>query len=149
MPARVGYCLANEFSDHAMEKVNYLWLSHSKLRPIALGPEVLLGELPQTVKGNSRILRGGLPAWEKSFVSGESNMSHFLNNLEAHHFKYDLFRRSGDVHVHCFGTATLSFTDSFKTQPGDILEITAEPFHLPLRNILASSTATKINVRVL
>lgn len=149
IPVRVGYCLANEFSDHAMEKINYLWLSHSKLRPIALGPEILIEELPHTIKGTSRILRGGLPVWERSFVSGESNMSHFLKNLEWHHFKYALFRRSGDVHVHCFGTATLSFTDSFQTRPGDIFEIVAEPFHLPLRNTLANSTVTNINVRVL
>ena len=42
---------------------------------------------------------------------GEQNMAHSIANLEAHHFKYALFRRPGDVHVHFFGTATLSFSD--------------------------------------
>jgi hypothetical protein len=34
-PLRLGYCLANEFSDHVTERGNYLWLAHSKLRPAA------------------------------------------------------------------------------------------------------------------
>ena len=39
-PARVGWALGNEFSDHATERVNYLWLAHSKLRPASFGPEI-------------------------------------------------------------------------------------------------------------
>ena len=149
VPARIGFCLANEFSDHVMEKVNYLWLSHSKLRPIALGPELLIGELPQTVRGTSRIFRGGTLLWEKAFFSGETNMSHALDNLEKHHFKYEFFRRPGDVHVHCFGTATLSFSDSIRTQPGDLFEIQADAFRLPLRNVLAIKAGTPPDIRVL
>ena len=41
---------ANEFSDHVTERHNYLWLAHSKLRPAALGPELLLGDLPAHVQ---------------------------------------------------------------------------------------------------
>ena len=43
-------------------------------------------------------------------------MSHTIANLEHHHFKYGLFRQPGDVHVHMFGTATLSFADGIKTR---------------------------------
>ena len=50
-PRRVGYALGNEFSDHVLERQNYLYLAHSKLRPCAFGPELLLGELPQDVRG--------------------------------------------------------------------------------------------------
>src|ERR1700681_757239 len=32
-PFRLGVTLANEFSDHVMERMNYLYLAHSKLRP--------------------------------------------------------------------------------------------------------------------
>ena len=42
-------------------------------------------------------------------------MSHTLANLEYHHFKYDGFRRPGDLHIHYFGTATLSIADNVKT----------------------------------
>jgi hypothetical protein len=119
-PRRLGFALANEFSDHETERGNYLWLAHSKLRRAAIGPELLLGDLPADVRGISRIVRGGQVLWEKPFVSGEDNMSHSIANLEHHHFKYDLFRRRGDVHVHFFGTATLSYADGVRTQEGDV-----------------------------
>lgn len=135
-PVRLGFALGNEFSDHATERVNYLWLAHSKLRQASLGPELLLGELPQDVRGYSRIVRDGATLWEKPFLSGEANMSHTVANLEHHHFKYGLFRRSGDVHIHYFGTATVSFADEIQTRDGDMFEIGADAFILPLRNRL-------------
>lgn len=136
-PRRLGYCLANEFSDHTTERGNYLWLAHSKLRVAALGPEMLTGDLPHDIRGTSRIIRDGNPIWEKAFLTGEANMSHAVGNLEHHHFKYALFRRPGDVHVHFFGTATLSFADGVQTQTGDVFEIEAPPFRFALRNPLA------------
>tara|TARA_A100001391_G_scaffold190534_1_gene163052 strand:- start:5962 stop:6960 length:999 start_codon:yes stop_codon:yes gene_type:complete len=137
VPHRIGFALANEFSDHVTERQNYLYLAHSKLRPASIGPEILLGELPAHVEGTSRVVREGTVLWEKPFVSGEDNMSHTLANLEHHHFKYEIFRKPGDVHVHMFGTATLSFADDIRTQEGDIFEIEAAPFGLPLKNPLA------------
>jgi hypothetical protein len=145
-PARLGYALANEFSDHITERYNYLWLAHSKLRPAALGPELLLGELPTHVAGISRILRDGRIIWEKPFFSGEDNMSHSFANLERHHFKYGQFRHPGDVHVHFFGTGTLSFADNVQAKPGDIFEISAEPFRLPLRNPLGRAVTPDASV---
>ncbi|NTS65407.1 FAH family protein [Sphingomonas sp. HHU CXW] len=149
-PVRLGYALANEFSDHVTERGNYLWLAHSKLRPAALGPELLLGDLPHHVEGTSRIVRDGETIWEKPFVSGEANMSHAIANLEHHHFKYALFRRPGDLHVHFFGTATLSFSDEVRTRDGDVFEIEAAPFTLPVRNPIgrARDVAASANVRV-
>lgn len=135
-PCRVGFAIGNEFSDHVTERQNYLYLAHSKLRSCSYGPEILLGELPQDVSGASRILRDGKVVWEKPFVSGEANMSHTIANLEHHHFKYAMFRRPGDVHVHFFGTATLSFSDGVRAEQGDVFEIEAESFGRPLRNPL-------------
>jgi hypothetical protein len=66
-------------------------------------------------------------------------MSHSIANLEHHHFKYPLFRRAGDLHVHFFGTATLSFADGVTCEDGDLFEIEADPFRLPLRNRLEFS----------
>lgn len=149
-PVRLGFALGNEFSDHVTERVNYLWLAHSKLRQAALGPELLLGDLPNDLRGTSRIIRDGATIWEKPFLSGEANMSHSLDNLEHHHFKYPLFRRPGDVHVHFFGTATLSFSDKVETREGDVFEIEAVPFTLPVRNSLARARDTGMaTVRVL
>ncbi|WP_203308741.1 AraD1 family protein [Sphingomonas beigongshangi] len=148
-PFRLGVALANEFSDHVTERHNYLWLAHSKLRQAALGAELLIGDVPRDIRGTSRILRDGQTLWEKPFLTGEDNMSHTLANLEHHHFKYAGFRRPGDVHVHFFGTATLSFSDQVRTQPGDVFEIEAAPFTLPLRNPLAVAGDAPVAVRVL
>ena len=149
-PLRLGCALGNEFSDHVTERGNYLWLAHSKLRAAALGPELLLGELPADVRGSSRILRDGEVVWEKPFLSGEANMSHSIANLEHHHFKYAGFRRPGDIHVHFFGTATLSFADGFSAEAGDVFEIEAEPFSLPVRNPLARAPRARlVQVRAL
>ena len=138
---RIGWALGNEFSDHVTERVNYLWLAHSKLRVASYGPEILVGDLPADIRGTSRIRRDGAVIWEKPFLSGEANMSHTIANLEHHHFKYDIFRQPGDLHVHFFGTATLSVADGIKTQSGDIFEIEAADFGLPLRNALAFAPA--------
>ncbi len=69
-------------------------------------------------------------------------MSHTYANLEHHHFKYDVFRTPGDLHVHMFGTATLSFADGITPQAGDVFEIEAAPFGLTLKNPLAVLPAT-------
>ncbi|MFN3972155.1 MAG: AraD1 family protein [Gemmobacter sp.] len=136
-PARLGWALANEFSDHVTERINYLYLAHSKLRAASFGPEILVGDLPADLRGTSRIRRGDAVIFEAPFLSGEANMSHTLANLEHHHFKYPLFRQPGDVHVHMFGTATLSFAAGIVPQVGDVFEIEAAPFGLPLTNPLA------------
>ncbi len=138
-PFRVGFALGNEFSDHVMERKNYLYLAHSKLRCCSYGPELRVGALPRHVEGMSRIRRNGAVLWEKPFLSGEDNMCHSLENLEYHHFKYAQFLRPGDVHVHFFGTATLSFADGIVTRPGDVFEIDVPAFGAPLRNAIAKA----------
>ena len=138
-PNRVGFALANEFSDHATEKINYLYLAHSKLRPASFGPELLVGDLPRHIEGRSRVLRDGAAIFDQPFLSGEDNMSHSIANLEHHHFKYAPFRRPGDLHVHMFGTATLSFAAGIAPRSGDVFEISSPAFGLPLRNPLQTA----------
>lgn len=149
-PWRVGFALGNEFSDHVTERENYLYLAHSKLRPCAVGPALLVGELPAHVEGSSRVRAAdGAVRWERPFVSGEDNMSHTVANLESHHFKYALFRRPGDVHIHFFGTATLSFADGIVVAPGERFEIDVAAFGPPLRNTLAVDAPAAAAVRAL
>ncbi|KQQ61903.1 FAH family protein [Pseudomonas sp. Leaf129] len=133
-PYRLGFALGNEFSDHVMERKNYLYLAHSKLRSCSYGPELRVGELPEHLSGTSRIRRAGEVIWEKEFLSGEANMCHSFDNLEYHHFKYAQFLNPGDVHIHFFGTATLSFADGLATQVGDRFEISLPEFGAPLVN---------------
>lgn len=136
-PYRLGFAIGNEFSDHVTERQNYLFLAHSKLRVCAVGPELRTGALPEHLAGTSRIRRDGQVVWEKPFQTGEANMSHTLANLEYHHFKYAAHRQPGDLHLHFFGTATLSFVDGVKTRPGDRFEIDLPALGAPLVNPLA------------
>lgn len=137
VPWRIGYALGNEVSDHVMEKRNYLYLAHSKLRHCSFGPALVTGELPDAITGISRVLRNGQVLWERRFASGEANMCHSLSNLGYHHFKYPQFRRPGDVHAHFFGAATLSFNDGISPRVGDTFEIASPYFGAALRNTLA------------
>jgi hypothetical protein len=141
---RVGYALGNEFSDHTMERVNYLYLAHSKLRKSSFGPELLVGELPADVSGTVRIRRGDQVVWQDQFLSGEENMCHSLANLEHHHFKYSGFRSPGDVHVHFFGASVLSHASGIVAAPGDLFEIDSPVFGRPLRNTLSAGAAEEL-----
>lgn len=140
-PYRVGYAIANETSDHVTERRNYLYLAHSKLRHCAFGPALLNGALPRKIEGVSRIWRNGEVHWEKPFLSGEAHMCHSLENLEYHHFKYAQFLTPGDVHIHFFGTATLSFADQARTRPGDSFEIACPLFGPALCNTIGQADA--------
>jgi len=151
-PFRLGFALANEFSDHVLEKQNYLLLAHSKLRPFSLGPALRVGDLPADIQGTSRIIRDGETIWSMPFLTGEANMSHSIANLEHHHFKYGIFRQPGEVHVHMFGTATLSFGDQLRTKDGDIFEISAPGFGPVLSNLMEMKPGMnepRVSVRVL
>jgi hypothetical protein len=136
-PVRLGFAIGNEFSDHVTERQNYLYLAHSKLRQCGVGPELRTGALPEHLEGWSRIRRGGAVRWEKPFLTGEANMCHSFANLEYHHFKYAAHRTPGDVHLHFFGTATLSFADGIRVEPGDEFEIDLPALGAPLVNSLA------------
>ena len=136
-PARIGWTLADEFSDHVTERINDLDLAYSKLRLGSFGPETLIGDLPADMRSTSRIRRDGGVIWEKPFLSGVANRSHSFANLEHHHFKYHVFCQPGDLHVQMCGTATLSFADGIKPMVRDSFEIEAAAFGLPLINPLA------------
>jgi hypothetical protein len=147
---RVGFALANEYSDHVMERGNYLWLAHSKLRQSSIGPEVLLGDLPQEVTGTVRIVRGGTEVWRGELLSGEANMCHSIANLEQHHFKYAGFRRPGDVHVYYFGASALSCSAGVAPKPGDVFEVASPLFGRPLRNpLVAGASDVAVEVKAL
>ncbi len=100
-------------------------------------------------RGEFRVVRDGAVLWQREFLSGEANMSHTIANLEAHHFKYPLFRRPGDVHVHFFGTATISFADGIETRPGDVFEIEVPAFGWPLSNPLVRAVAETVEIKSL
>jgi hypothetical protein len=135
-PVRLGFAIGNEFSDHVTERRNYLLLAHSKLRQCGVGPMLNTGALPAHLEGASRIRRDGAVLWQKPFLTGEANMCHTFANLEYHHFKYRQHRVPGDVHLHFFGTATVSFVDNIQVQAGDEFEVDLPALGPPLVNRL-------------
>lgn len=139
-PYRLGFALGNEFCDHVMERKNFHYIAHSKMRFCSFGPELRTGALPHNLSGMSRIRRQGRVIWEKEFLTGEANMCHSIDNLEYHLFKYVQFLRPGDIHIHFFGTATLSYADGVQTRQGDEFEIDAVEFGMPLINTVGSAS---------
>lgn len=133
-PARVGLTIANEFSDHVMEQRNYLYLAPSKLRCCAIGPELVLGAAFDDIGGSVSIDRNGKSLWSREIHTGEKHITHSLENLEHHHFKYEQHRIPGQVHIHFFGTFGLSFSDGIRLEDGDEVSISMKGFGRPLRN---------------
>ena len=147
-PIRVGFCNGNEFSDHVMEKKNYLYLAPSKLRQCAIGPELAVG-LPFTaLAGHVKIRRNGSEIWHHDIRSGEQYMAHSLANLEHHHFKYDAHRIPGQVHIHFFGADAFSFGNQLLLEHGDSCEVSWEHLGRPLQNPVHHSREDETLVRV-
>lgn len=135
-PRRIGMAMGNEFSDHKFEKRNYLNLAGSKLRTCGLGPELVIDPEFKSVTGTVKIERAGKSLWSQAVLTGEEEMCHSLANIEHHHFKFEVHRRPGDVHVHYFGAHSLSFGAGIELADGDVMEITFSGFGRPLRNYL-------------
>jgi hypothetical protein len=133
-PRRIGMAAGNEFSDHRFEKKNYLYLASSKLRTCALGPELVADPDFRSVIGEVSIERAGAPVWSKSIQTGEQAMCHSLANIEHHHFKFELHRRPGDVHIHFFGADAFSFGEGIRLEDGDTMQVRFDGFGQPLRN---------------
>ncbi len=135
-PWRLGFVAGNEFADHVMERKNYLYLAHSKLRECAIGPELALDETFTALTGEVTIRRGGATVWTHAIQSGEEHMAHTLANLEHHHFKYAAHRIPGQAHIHFFGAAAFSFGAQVALADGDVMEVAWPALGRPLRNPL-------------
>lgn len=147
-PHRIGMAAGNEFSDHQIEKKNYLYLAGSKLRACSIGPELVVDAAFESLPVAITIERQGSAFWTKSFRSGESEMCHSLENIEHHHFKYEQHRRRGDVHVHFFGTGCLSYSEQLRLQAGDVMQVAVEGFGRPLRNHLRVDQSNQEQIKV-
>jgi len=144
-PRRIGMSAANEFSDHQLEQRNYLYLAASKLRQSAIGPELVLNPDFSDVRGEVAIERDGQVLWSRAIRTGEAAMCHSLRNLEHHHFKFDVHRRPGDLHVHYFGADAFSFGAGIVLRSGDVMRVQFDGFGRPLRNPIAiEQTAARL-----
>jgi hypothetical protein len=147
-PRRLGLAMGNEFSDHVLERQNYLYLAPSKLRTCSIGPELVLDPEFDDVRGTATVERDGAAIWTRELATGEAHMCHSLENLEHHHFKYGQHRQPGDVHIHFFGAGVFSFGDGVALQDGDVMTVAFEGFGRALRNpvLIARGTPQLISV---
>ena len=76
-------------------------------------------------------------------------MSHSIRNLEHYHFRYDMFRRPGDLHAYFFGAPCLGCAHDIKAQSGDRFEIDVPAFGRPLRNTMLAEPEQRFAVKVL
>jgi hypothetical protein len=135
-PHRIGFATGNEFSDHVMEKKNYLYLAPSKIRTCSIGPELVITDSFSDISGEVSIERNGEILWRKSVKTGEENMAHSLQNLEFHHFKYDNHRQPNSIHVHFFGTGAFSFGENIRLEEGDLMMVNWQNMGRALTNFL-------------
>ena len=141
IPCRLGFALGNEWSDHATETINYLYLAPSKLRSCSVGPELNLAFQFDELTLRCLVEREAEVLYDSGQLkSGEQFMCHSLANCEDHHFKYPQHRQPGDVHLHYFGTSKLSHsTRDWTYEPGDVIRVEADAFSSPLVNHVAAA----------
>ncbi|SFT92405.1 hypothetical protein SAMN04489724_2868 [Algoriphagus locisalis] len=148
-PVRIGFTTGNEFSDHVMEKKNYLYLAPSKLRTCSIGPELVLTDDFSDLNGVVTVSRHEEVLWTSDIKTGEINMAHSLSNLEYHHFKYPDHRQPLQAHVHFYGTGAFSFGAGIKLQTGDKMKVHWEGMGRALINPIevAENTIELIQVK--
>jgi hypothetical protein len=147
-PFRIGFTTANEFSDHVMEKKNYLYLAPSKLRSCAVGPELVIDGDFNDLKGTVTVTRNKQVLWSSPVRTGEQNMAHSLANLEYHHFKYADHRQPLQAHIHFFGADAFSFGAAVRLENGDEMQVHWEGMGRPLINPIEIETGTETFIGV-
>jgi hypothetical protein len=135
-PRRIGFTTGNEFSDHIMEKKNYLYLAPSKLRNCTIGPEIVIDAEFNDITGEVSITRKDQVLWSAAIKTGTANMAHSLENLEHHHFKYEAHRVPQQAHVHFMGADAFSFGNQVQLEDGDIMSVGWNGFGRALKNPL-------------
>ena len=147
-PRRIGMTTANEFSDHALEKTNYLHLAASKLRTCAIGPELVTdpglhpgaaARSPSSVTASRSGPRRSPPAMAPCATAWPTS-STTTSSTSAH-------RRPGDVHVHFYGADALSFGDGVTLRDADVMVVQFDGFGRALRNPLRVAAPSRRPVR--
>lgn len=147
-PYRIGYTTGNEFSDHVMEKKNYLYLAPSKLRECSIGPELVISDDFSSFTGRVSVERGNEVLFESKTNSGQGNMAHSLANLEYHHFKYEGHRIPMQAHVHYFGADAFSYSTKLLLQQDDVMTVQWDQLGRALKNPIAIASEKEALITV-
>jgi hypothetical protein len=142
-PCRVGFALAHPLTDLALRAGPAS--GHAQLRASAVGPELVLGELPEAISATARVVRGESTVGSWPLVLAPSAAA--IAEATQAHFRYDMHRRPGDVHFHFFGQPAGS--DAVPAEIGDLCELEAPAFGHLLRSPLSRVASFMPPVRVL
>jgi hypothetical protein len=82
IPRRLGMTPANEFSDHKIEKQNYLYLAHSKLRSCSIGPELVVDPDFSLVHGSVSIGLAKFPPASSACATRSRTSSTIISSMK-------------------------------------------------------------------
>lgn len=151
-PFRIGFAMASDFSDHVMTTQAGVGFAQDRLRPVSFGPELLLGALPQDFQGMARLNRDDVAVFEIPFTSNQDDMIDAIADLEHHHFRSDILRQPGHLHIHIFAMAYGTLGENGVPMAEGWAEVASPQFGLPLRNnlrIAQSAPDAPVQMRVL
>ena len=138
LPCRIGFTLSRQYSNRFSREAGEAGMYGGEPR-IAFGPELLVSVLPGVVSGTFRLMRGGEVVAMSPIILTVADPGHSVAELEKDLFGRGVFLRPGDVHIHMFGTPTAALLGETTALSGDVFEIEAAPFGLPLRNSVAAA----------
>ncbi len=128
VPCQLGWALAHVVIDADAAALG----GHAYLRPTAVGPQLRLGVLPDDLTGVVRTIEPGR-AQERACRLALNRVGDRL----AAHFRHELHRRPGDVHVHCLTVVSPATTaEEIAHQSDAVYELALPAFGAPLRNRL-------------
>lgn len=132
-PFRIGFAMASDFSDRVMNTQSYAGLVQGRLRPMALGPELLLAALPHDIQGTLRLTKDDTAIADIPINAWQDDLTDTITNLERVHFACDTLCQPGQLHILMFALAQGT---TARPGTGDTATLTIAGFGLPLSNVL-------------
>lgn len=132
-PFRIGFAMANDFSDRILTTQSHAAVVQGRLRPLALGPEMVLAALPEGINGSLRLTRDAGAITDIAISTGRDNLEAAIARLERDHFASDSLCQPGQLHILVIALAQ-GITASASI--GDTTTLTLSGFGLPLCNPL-------------
>ncbi|MBX2840223.1 MAG: GguC protein, partial [Flammeovirgaceae bacterium] len=111
-------------------------------------PELVIDLEFKDIPGNVSVERDEKEIWSSELKTGEENITHYLSNLEYHHFKYKQHRLPGQVHIHFFGTSAFSYGAGLKLEEGDQMKVDFPKCGRPLINSIKVDSGEEERIEV-
>lgn len=147
-PFRVGFSMANDFSARVLTTQSHAGVAQGKVRPLALGPEMVLTTLPHRITGTMRLIKDHDAVSDLSISSDQCDLELAITRLEHDNLASDILCQAGQLHI-----LILALTPSMTIRAaiGAMATFSLSGFGLPLCNALHNAAcradaAVQINV---